>query len=53
MQLAITAMAVVAGLVFSLAVALLVEELIFGELFRLFFSLRAVERIRLGHSARH
>jgi hypothetical protein len=36
MQLAITAIAVTAGLVFSLAVALLVEELIFGRVFRLF-----------------
>lgn len=36
MQLAITAIAVTAGLVFSLAVALLVEELIFGQVFRLF-----------------
>jgi hypothetical protein len=36
MQLAITFMAVVAGMVFSLAVALLAEELIFGQVFRLF-----------------
>jgi len=36
--MAITFMAVVAGLVFSLAVALLAEELIFGQLFRLFFA---------------
>jgi hypothetical protein len=34
--MAITFMAVVAGLVFSLAVALLAEELIFGQVFRLF-----------------
>jgi hypothetical protein len=38
MQMAITFMAVVAGLVFSLAVALLAEEFIFGQLFRMFFS---------------
>jgi ABC-type enterobactin transport system permease subunit len=38
MQMAITFMAVVAGMVFSLAVALLAEELIFGQVFRLFFS---------------
>lgn len=38
MQMAITFMAVVAGLVFSLAVALLAEEFIFGQVFRLFFS---------------
>ncbi|HUA14812.1 MAG TPA: hypothetical protein VMG31_05910 [Verrucomicrobiae bacterium] len=36
--MAITFMAVVAGLVFSLAVALLAEELIFGQVFRLFFA---------------
>jgi len=38
MQMAITFMAVVGGLVFSLAVALLAEEIIFGQVFRLFFS---------------
>ena len=38
MQMAITFMAVVAGLVFSLALALVAEELIFGQIFRLFFS---------------
>ncbi len=38
MQTAITFMAVVGGMVFSLAVALLAEELIFGQMFRLFFS---------------
>ena len=38
MQMAITFMAIVAGLVFSLAVALLAEELIFGQVFRLFFA---------------
>lgn len=37
MQMAITFMAVVGGMVFSLAVALLAEELIFGQVFRLFF----------------
>jgi len=42
MQMAITFMAVVAGMVFSLAVALLAEELIFGQIFRLFFSRQAV-----------
>ncbi len=40
MQMAITFMAVIAGLVFSLAVALLAEELIFGQVFRLFFACR-------------
>jgi len=38
MQMAITFMAVIAGLVFSLAIALLAEELIFGQVFRLFFT---------------
>lgn len=42
MQMAITFMAVVAGMVFSLAIALLAEELIFGQVFRLFFSREAV-----------
>ena len=42
MQLVITAIAVIAGMVFSLAIALLVEEFIFGEVFRLFFSQHAV-----------
>jgi hypothetical protein len=37
MQMAITFMAVVAGLIFSVAVALLAEEFIFGQVFRLFF----------------
>ncbi len=38
MQMVITFMAVVGGLVFSLAIALLAEELIFGQVFRLFFT---------------
>jgi hypothetical protein len=38
MQMAITFMAVVAGMGFSLAIALLAEELIFGQVFRLFFN---------------
>jgi hypothetical protein len=38
MQMVITFMAVVAGLILSVAVALLAEELIFGQVFRLFFS---------------
>lgn len=42
MQMAITFLAVVAGMVFSLAVALLAEELIFGQVFRLFFARQAV-----------
>ena len=31
-------MAVIGGMVFSLAIALLAEELIFGQVFRLFFA---------------
>jgi hypothetical protein len=38
MQMVITFMAVVAGLIFSVAVALLAEELIFGQVFRLLFA---------------
>jgi hypothetical protein len=49
MQLAITAMAVVAGLVFSLAIALLVEELIFGKVFRLVFVRAARPRSEAKH----
>jgi ABC-type enterobactin transport system permease subunit len=44
MQMAITFMAVVGGLIFSLAVALLAEELIFGQVFRLFFSPQKLAR---------
>ncbi|MGA2417077.1 MAG: hypothetical protein ABSF59_21695 [Candidatus Sulfotelmatobacter sp.] len=43
MQMLITFMAVVAGLIFSVAVALLAEELIFGQVFRLFFAQRSPE----------
>ena len=42
MELAITAIAIIAGMAFSLAVALLVEELIFGKVFRLIFGRQAV-----------
>jgi ABC-type enterobactin transport system permease subunit len=42
MQMAITFLAVVGGMVFSLAVALLAEEFIFGQVFRLFFFQQAV-----------
>ena len=42
MQLAMTFMAVVAGLVFSVAVGLVVEEFIFGQVFRIFFTPAAV-----------
>jgi len=43
MQMAITAMAVIAGMILSLAVALLAEELIFGQVFRLFFARQEVQ----------
>lgn len=56
MQMAITLMAVIAGMIFSLAVALLAEELIFGQVFRLFFAsgrqvptLAAENAARMGH----
>ncbi len=45
MQLAITFMAVVAGLAFSVAVALVVEEFIFGQVFRVFFTQRPAPRL--------
>jgi ABC-type enterobactin transport system permease subunit len=44
MQMAITFMAVVAGLIFSVAVALLAEELIFGQVFRLIFGQQPVRQ---------
>ena len=37
MELVMTLVTVVAGMSFSLAIALLVEELIFGKVLRLFF----------------
>jgi hypothetical protein len=42
MDLVITAIAIIAGMAFSLAVALLVEELIFGKVFRLIFARQAI-----------
>jgi ABC-type enterobactin transport system permease subunit len=45
MQMVITFMAVVAGLIFSVAVALLAEELIFGQVFRLFFVPQTVRQM--------
>jgi hypothetical protein len=47
MQLLITFLAVVAGLLFSIAVAVVVEELIFGQVFRLFFT-PATVRVKAG-----
>jgi hypothetical protein len=48
MQLVITALAVLAGLLFSFAVSLLVEELIFGKVFGLFFAHAAAVAARSG-----
>jgi hypothetical protein len=42
MQMVITFMAVVGGMIFSLAVALLAEELIFGQVVRVFFARQTV-----------
>ena len=42
MDSAITAMTVVAGMAFSLAVALLIEELIFGKVFPRVFARQTV-----------
>ena len=47
MQTAFTFFTVVAGLVFSIAVAVLVEELIFGQIFRVLFAPLPV-RIKTG-----
>ncbi len=44
MQMVITFMAVVAGLIFSVAVALLAEEMIFGQVFQLFFGRQMVRQ---------
>jgi hypothetical protein len=42
MQVAIKAMTVIAGMILSLGVAVAAEELIFGQVFRLFFARQAV-----------
>lgn len=47
MQMAITFIAVVAGLILSLAVALLTEEIIFGQVLRLLFA-RQPEAVKPG-----
>jgi len=59
MQLFMTFMAVVAGLAFSIAVALVVEEWIFGQVFRVFFNRRpalpsnlAFQPVRINSQAR-
>jgi hypothetical protein len=48
MQIAIAFMAVVAGMVFSMAMALLAEELIFAQVMRRLFRRRPVE-LKSGH----
>ena len=52
MQMAITFMAVIGGLAFSLAVALLAEELIFGQIFRIFFAPRRLVQVAIVKSER-
>jgi hypothetical protein len=47
MQIVMTAMTVVGGMILSLAVAVLAEELIFGQVIRLFFARQAVQ-VKLG-----
>ena len=42
MQLALTAITIIAGMAFSLTVALFVEEMIFGKVFRLIHARQAV-----------
>ena len=43
MQTVMNAVTVAAGMAFSLAIAILVEEWIFGKVFGLFFSRQAVQ----------
>ncbi|HVO60395.1 MAG TPA: hypothetical protein VMT53_05635 [Terriglobales bacterium] len=52
MDTVITAITAIAGLIFSVAVGILVEEVIFGEIFRLFFAEPAVVRVRSWTRAR-
>ena len=52
MDTAITVATVIAGLMFSIATGILVEEVIFGEIIRLFFAEPAVERVRSWTRAR-
>ncbi len=46
MQHLMTAISVLAGLVFSFAIALLAEEFIFGKVLRIFFATPAVARVK-------
>jgi hypothetical protein len=45
MQFIMTAIAVIAGLTFSFAIAILVEELIFGKVLRIFFAQPAAVKV--------
>ncbi len=47
MQMLMTLLAVVAGMIFSLSIAILAEELIFGKVFGLFFA-RQAEPVKPG-----
>ena len=47
MELVFTTVAVIGGMTFSLAIAILVEELIFGQVFRIFFTPQPV-RVKSG-----
>ncbi len=53
MELAITALTALAGLLFSLACALLLEEVIFGGLFRLFFPQPQPVAVKRGAAPKH
>ena len=48
MHLIMTAIAITVGMVFSLAIALLVEELIFGKVLRLFLTPATAVRVKSG-----
>lgn len=52
MEYAITALTVLAGITFSIVVGIAVEEVIFGEIFRLFFAEPAIARVRMWTKAR-
>ena len=50
MQLIMTTLAVIVGMIFSLGISLLVEELIFGKVFPLLFAPAVLVRVK---SERH
>jgi len=52
MQLVMTAITVTGGMIFSLAIAILMEELIFGKVLRLFMVRQAVT-VKAGQVPRH